>query len=342
MDTTHTTAVTNARLVLTRFGGPDAFELVEGEPLPRPGPGQVRVRVQAASVQFTDIILRKGQYPDLKEKPPLTLGYDVVGEVDAIGEGVREWKVGDRVADLTMTGSYARYRLLDAARITRVPADVDAAEAAALVLGGMTAYQLLHRHANVKAGQRVLIHGAAGSVGQLLLTLGRLAGLEMYGTARAKHADLVASLGATPIDYEGEDFTKVVDGGFDVVFDGIGEQGFRRSWSAVKKGGFLSAYGFQQGVQTNAAFLQIGLWIGRLYVWNALPNGKRAGFYSITSLRKEHPEWFKQDLEALFGLLSRREVVPRVAERIQLADVPDAHRRLEEGGLDGKLVITPR
>jgi NADPH2:quinone reductase len=193
----------NARVVLHAFGGPEGFEVVR-EPLPEPRTGQVRVRTLAASVQFTDVILRKGQYPDLKDKPPLTLGYDTVGVVEALGPGVDRWKIGDRVADLTMTGGYAHHRLLDAARLTRVPDAVESAAAAALVLGGMTAYQLLHRHANVRPGQRVLIHGAAGSVGQILLELGRAAGLEMYGTARGKHADLVASFGATPIDYQKE------------------------------------------------------------------------------------------------------------------------------------------
>lgn len=334
-------AAGNTRVLLQAFGGPDRFEVVRGEPLPKPGPGQVRVRTLAASVQFTDVILRKGQYPDLKEKPPLTLGYDTVGVIEELGLGVTDWSVGDRVADLTMIGGYAHHRLLEANRLTRVPESLDPAQAAAVVLGGMTAYQLLHRHARVQKGQRVLIHGAAGSVGQALLELGRLSGLEMYGTARAQHADLVASFGATPIDYKKDDFTKVVPEGFDVIFDGIGEAGFTRSWSAVKKGGFLSAYGFQWGVQTNAAFLSIGMWIGRLYLWNALPNGKRAGFYSISSLRKSHPDWFKEDLTKLFALLESGKLAPRVAERLRFDQVADAHRRLEEGGLDGKLILDP-
>jgi NADPH:quinone reductase len=332
---------TNVRVVLKAFGGPENLEVVRGEPLPKPGPGQVRVRTLAASVQFTDVILRKGQYPDLKERPPLTLGYDTVGVIEEVGAGVTEWKVGDRIADLTMTGGYAQHRLLQAARLTRVPESIDPAQAAAVVLGGMTAHQLLHRHANVQRGQRVLVHGAAGSVGQMLLELGRLAGLEMYGTARAKHADLIASFGATPIDYQNQDFTTVVPQGFDVIFDGIGEAGFKKSWSAVKQGGFLSAYGFQVGVQTNATFLTIGMWIGRLFLWNLLPNGKRAGFYSITSMRKAHPQWFQEDLGTLFALIASGKLSPRIAQRLRFDDVADAHRKLEAGGLDGKLVIDP-
>lgn len=331
----------NARVVLEKFGSPDGFRVVEGETLPVPGPGQIRVRVLAASVQFTDVLIRLNQYPDLVEKPPFTPGYDLVGEIDAIGPGVTGLALGDRVADLTTTGSYARYRLLDAARVVPVPPGVDPVEATTLVLGWMTAYQLLHRHAEVKRGQSVLVIGAAGAVGQALLRLGQLAGVKTYGAARAEHADLVASLGATPIDYRTEDYGRVLPDGVDVVFDGIGVDGFAQSWALVKKGGFLSAYGFSHAVQTGTSWLRVGGWFARIGLWNALPNGKRAGFYGITQLRKKHPEWFRKDLTELFGWLADGTIRPRVAARIGLGDVADAHRKLEAGGLDGKLVLVP-
>ena len=331
---------TNRRVVLQRFGGPDGFEIVEDD-VSEPDAGEVRVKILAASVQFTDVIIRKGEYPDLKQKPPITPGYDFVGLVDAIGPGVTEVKVGDRVADMTMIGSYARYRISKAKDLVPVPDGVDAAEAVALVLSWMTAYQLLHRHAKVKPGQTVLIHGAAGAVGQALLRLGQMHGLEMFGTARAEHADLVASYGATPIDYRKEDFTEVLKDGVDVVFDGIAEEGFARSWKVVKKGGFLAAYGFSKPIADGAPFLKIGYYFGRLYLWKYLPNGKDVDFYGVTDLRAKHPEWFRQDLTKLFVMLRDGEIEPRVTERIRLEDVADAHRRLEEGGLDGKLVIDP-
>lgn len=330
----------NLSLRLTRFGGVDGFELVE-EPLPEPGPGQVRVRTLAASVQFTDVILRRGEYPDLHEKPPLVLGYDIVGEVEALGPGVDGIAIGDRVADLTMIGSYTRHRLLDASRVVPVPRDVDPAQAASLVLGWMTAYQLLHRHAHVQRGQTVLVQGAAGAVGQALLELGTIAGLKLYGTCRAEHADLVESLGGIPIDYRREQIADVVPEGFDVVFDGIAENGFRTSWRAVKRGGFLSAYGLSAAIKAGFGLLRTGLWFIRPFIWNLLPNGKRAGFYSITSLRKQHPEWFREDLSQLFAWLAEGRISPRIEARIGLQDVAAAHTRLEAGGLTGKLVITP-
>ena len=323
-----------------RFGGPEGFEMAE-QPMPAVGPGEVRVRELAASVQFTDVILRKGKYPDLKERPPLVLGYDVVGEVDEVGPGVSSLAVGDRVADLTMTGSYARYRTLRADSVVRVPEGVDPAEADALVLSWATAYQLLHREARVVGTERVLIHGAAGAVGQALVALGKLAGLQMWGTARAQHAELVRSLGATPVDFKTQDVRAFAPEGFDVVFDGIGEGGFARSWSSVRKGGTLCAYGFRSAVKGGTRLLTMGWWLLRLHLWNWLPNGKSARFYSITALRKRHPEWFRADLEKLFELLAANTIHPRIAERIGLDGVADAHRRIEAGGITGKIVICP-
>src|SRR5499433_4339797 len=198
----------NRVVQLRRFGGADELEVVDA-PLPTAGRGEVRVRVLASSVQYTDVLIRRHLYPQTAaRRPPFVLGYDVVGEIDQLGDGVRGFQVGDRIADMTVVGSNATYRTLRADDLTRVPAGLDAAEAATLILSWTTAYQLLHRTARVQRGQRVLVQGAAGAVGQALLALGTLAGLELWGTARGEHAALVRELGATPIDYKREDFTR--------------------------------------------------------------------------------------------------------------------------------------
>src|SRR3954454_20468558 len=190
----------NRVVQVRRFGGPDELEAVDA-PLPAAGPGEVRVRVLASSVNYTDVLIRRHLYPQtMRSRPPFVLGYDVVGEIDQLGDGVRDFQVGDRVADMTVIGSNVTYRTLRADHLTRVPPDLDAAEAATLILSWMTAYQLLHRAARVQPGQRVLVHGAAGAVGQALLVLGKQAGLELWGAARGEHAALVRELGGTPID----------------------------------------------------------------------------------------------------------------------------------------------
>ncbi|SFP44462.1 NADPH:quinone reductase [Bradyrhizobium sp. Ghvi] len=331
----------NRVVQVSRFGDPGRLEVVDA-PLPTAGSGEVRVRVLASSLNYTEVLIRRHLYPQtMRLRPPFVMGYDVVGAIDQLGEGVHDFQIGDRVADMTVVGSNADYRTLRASDVARVPVDVDAAEAAALILSWTTAHQLLHRAAKVRRGQRVLVHGAAGAVGQALLVLGRLAGLELWGTVRREHMTLVQDLGATAIDYQHEDFTRIVPGGFDVIVDGVGEDGYRRSYAALKPGGLLCAIGFSASVQAQRRMLAILMEIARLYLWRLLPGGKRARFYSVNAMRARHPAWFKEDLEQLFGLLASGAIRPRIAERISFEEVADAHRRLEAGGLEGKLVLCP-
>ena len=326
---------------LTHFGNADNLEIVD-IPLPEPGPSEVRVRVLASSINYTDVLIRKHLYPQTSARHvPFVMGYDVVGEIDELGEGVTRFKIGDRVADMTVVGSNASYRILRAEDLTRVPAGIDPAEAATLILSWTTAYQMLHRAAEVTPGEKILIHGAAGAVGQAQIQLGKLAGFEMWGGSRHGQIELVRELGATPIDYDSQDFVTAVPGGFDVVFDGIGEDGYRRSFAALKPGGLLVAIGYSAGVQAKQGMLETLTYIGRMYLWGLIPGGKRTRFYSINVMRARHPDWFKQDLAYLFELLKAGEIHPRVAERISFDKVADAHRRLEAGGLEGKIVLCP-
>jgi NADPH2:quinone reductase len=334
------------RVVQVReFGDADGLEVVDA-PLPTAGPGEVRVRVLASGLEYTDVVIRRHLYAQtMRERPPFVLGYDLVGEIDQVGDGVSGFHLGDRVADMTVVGSNAGYRTLKADDLIRVPAQVDAAEAAALILSWTTAYQLLHRSARVRAGQRVLVHGAAGAVGQALLVLGRELGLELWGTARDEHAALIRALGATPIDYQREDFTRVLPNGFDVVFDGIGEDDYRRSFAALRPGGLLCVYGYSARVQGERALRDVLMWIARVYVWRRvlswIPGGKRVRIYSINLMRARHPAWFREDLGRLFALLARGTIRPSIAARISFDEVAEAHRRLETGGLSGKLVLCP-
>ena len=150
----------NRVVLVRRFGDPDGIEVVDA-PLPTAGRSEVRVRVLASSLEYTDVPIRRHLYPHTAaRRPPFVLGYDVVGEIDQVGDGVSGFQLGDRVADMTVLGSNAAYRTLRASDLTRVPAGVDAAEAAALVLSWTTAYQLLHRVARVQRGQRVLVHAS--------------------------------------------------------------------------------------------------------------------------------------------------------------------------------------
>ena len=163
------------RIIVTYYGGPDALRVVEEE-CPEPKDGEVRVRVLAAGVSLPDLMMREGIHP---ETPRLafTPGWDLIGVVDRLGAGISGIEPGQIVAALPISGTYAEFVCLPQCELVPVPPGLDAPEAVSLVLNYVTAYQMLHRSAKARSGQRVLIHGAAGVVGSAILKLGHLAGL---------------------------------------------------------------------------------------------------------------------------------------------------------------------
>jgi NADPH2:quinone reductase len=341
------------RIIVTRYGGPDALQTVEEE-CPEPKRGEVRVRVLAAGVSLPDIMAREGVHP---ETPPVpfTPGWDLVGVVDRLGDGVSQIEPGRKVAAMPIHGAYAEFVCLPQRELVSVPSGLDPAEAVSLVLNYITAYQMLHRSAKVKAGQRALVHGAAGGVGTALLQLGRLAGLEMYGTCSARGAQAVTELGAVPIDYQHQDFVKEIhrltSDGVDAVFDPIGGPHLWHSRKALRSGGTVVGYGLITSIRGE------GLTSGRpgrrqrfrgsaifgLYIAGSrlLPGRKRVVPYSIQTLKRLKPEWFRQDLITLFELLEQQKIKPLIAQRFPLADARHAQELLGKGGVIGKIVLVP-
>lgn len=327
------------KVILNEFGSPEVLRVVKKPTLPEPGTGEVRVKVLAASATFTDTMIRKGIYYGFKETPPLSPGYDMVGLVDKLGVDVTGLKTGQMVADLTVFGAYTEYMLRPANSLVPVPTGLDPAQAVSMVLSYVTAYQMLHRIAKVQRGQKILVHGAGGAVGTALLELGKLLDLEMYGTASKTKHDLVTSLGAAPIDYKSEDFLAKMQaiGGVDAAFDAISGDNFKRSFKSLKKGGMLVAYGFYnqalgRGGNVAKDYMNIAL-------WNLLPNGRKAAFYSIGDLRKKNLEWFKKDLSTLFGLLKEDKLKPSIERRMKLEDAAQAHRLIEQAAVKGRIVL---
>ncbi len=239
------------RVVVTRHGGPDVLQVVE-EDLPEPGAGEVRVKVLAAGISAYDLMYRRsGKLPGTP-RVPFTLGEDIVGVVDKLGEGVSTVEPGQMVAGATWAvgvgGGYVEFICLPVSELVHVPSNVDPAEAVCLVVNYLTAYTAMHRTANVQSGERILVQGAAGGTGTALLELGKLAGPEMYGTASKYNHELVSALGATPIDYRTEDFVErirsLTGDGVDVVFDPVGgARQLWRSYRVLRKGGRLVWFG---------------------------------------------------------------------------------------------------
>lgn len=329
------------RIIVTHYGGPDALRVVEEE-CPEPKEDEVRMRVLAAGVSLPDLLMREGVHP---ETPPLpfTPGWDLVGVVDRLGDGTSGLEPGQIVAALPISGAYAEFVCLPQRELVPVPPGLDAAEAVSLVLNYVTAYQMLHRSAHVRPGQRALIHGAAGGVGSALLQLGRLAGLEMYGTCSSQGAPAVSDLGGIPIDYQHQDFVKEVhrlaSEGVDVVFDSIGDTHIWRSRKALRPGGRVVAYGLTGSLRGGRlasgrsggrhrfrAIAIFGVYIAGGWL---LPSRKRVVPYSIQWLKRLRPALFRQDLIALFDLLQQHKIKPLIAQRLLL---PKRDRRTSCSG----------
>jgi NADPH:quinone reductase-like Zn-dependent oxidoreductase len=330
------------RILITRHGGTEVLQLSEDE-LPEPQAGEVRVRILATGVAFTDILIREGLYPGVP-KVPFSPGYEIVGVVDQLGVGVSDVHTGQRVVALTITGGYSEFLCLPATELVPVPEGVDAAEAVCLVLQYVTAYQLLHRIAQVKAGQSILVHGAAGGVGTALLELGKLANLKMYGTAsKAKH-QLVANLGGIPIDYQNEDFVERIRGltndGVDVVFDAIGGTHLLSSYKTLAPQGKLISYGFSSALNSKRGrILKLGASFLVLSLLKLLPDSHYTVFYNIARFKQQHPEWFREDLTTLLNLLSHQQIKPIIADRLPLEAAAQAHELLEHSAVSGQLVL---
>ena len=341
----------NTRIVVTHYGGPDALQVVE-EDLPEPKEGEVRVRVLAAGVSLPDVMAREGIHP---ETPPVpfTPGWDLVGVADRLGNGVSGVEPGQIVAAMPIHGAYTEFICLPQRELVPVPSGLDPAEAVSLILNYVTAYQMMHRSASVRAGQSVLIHGASGGVGTALLQLGRVAGLEMFGTCSPRGASAVSELGAIPIDYQRQDFVKEIHRlageGVDVVFDSIGGTHIWRSRKALRSGGRVVAYGLtgslsggrlasgrSGGRHRFRAIAIFGLYIA---VGWLLPGRKRVVPYSIQTLKRLKPELFRQDLTTLLDLLKQQKIKPLVAQRLPLAEAGHAHELLGKGGVIGKIVL---
>jgi len=308
--------------------------------------------VLAAGVSLPDIMAREGIHPETP-RPPFTPGWDLVGVVDRLGDGVSGIEPGQRVAAMPISGAYAEFVCVPQRELVPMPDGLDPAEAVSLVLNYITAYQMLHRSANVKQGDRVLIHGAAGGVGSALLQLGRLAGLEMYGTCSARGASTVSDLGGVPIDYQHQDFVpeihRLVSDGVDVVFDPISGFHLWRSRKALRPGGRVVGYGLRsslrgegltsgrpgrrqrfRGTATFGLFI-VGSWL--------LPGRKRIAPYSIQTLKRLKPDWFREDLVALYKILQQKRIQPLIAERFPLAEARRAQELLGKGGVTGKIVL---
>lgn len=335
------------RVVVDRFGGPEVLKVVD-EAAPRPGPREVLVRVIAAGVSFTDTQLRAGTYIG-GPRPPFTPGYELVGMVEALGPQCKRLRPGDRVGALTVWGANAEQVCVPEKYTVNVPGDLDPAGIVSLIFPYMTAYQLLHRVARVRAGESVLVHGAAGRVGIALLELGKVAGLRLFGTASRRDCALLERLGVVAIDYAHDDFVarlrELAGGGVDVVLDGIGGTVSLRSFRVLRRGGRLVVFGrydtIAHGVKNWPAVFKWYAATAAVALAGLVMPGRRVNGYRIQKLRIHHQDWFREDFLALTRLLRSGDIHPIVAHRLPFTEARRAHELLEETAAVGKIVLVP-
>ena len=322
--------------VVTKRGGPEVLQIVENELLP-PAAKEARIRVLATGVGRTDINYRYG-LSLFAPKVPFVPGYEIMGVVDAVGEGVAKVAVGDRVAALTGHGGYSEMIYLGQKHLVHVPESLDPADVVVVVLNYVSAYQMLHRVAKVKAGDKVLINSASGGMGTALLELGKLTGLKMYGTASQSKHNVLTEFGAIPIDYRTQDFVEVIrqvePNGLDFVFEGMGGNHGDRALSILRNNGKLVAYAAPSG-----GVLSIVKDMLKLVRINLLSNGKKAEFYGITTLYLRDKKPFMEDLPQLFKLLEVGKIKPVISAKLPILEARKANELLESGQVTGNIVL---
>jgi NADPH:quinone reductase-like Zn-dependent oxidoreductase len=309
---------------------------VEDE-LPNPDPGDVQLSVEYSIVAGADVNMRRGTYP-FQRKPPLTPGYSVVGTVRLNGKGSSKFKIGDRVACLSKYDGQAELINLPERFLVRVPEGVDLKAAVSLVLDWVTAYQMLHRTADVESGNKIFVHGLSGGVGVALLILGRIQGAQIFGTASPSKHEELRRLGAVPFDYSNKNWITAVQqlGGVDAAFDPLGFESFDESYSVLKKGGMMVAYGMNlpglKKIPRPPAFpVFIKLLSRNLLFWS----GKRTTFYGIRRSSKS----FIPDVELLFEWLRSGKISVPIKATFKLEEIQKAHREYAGSARMGSIVI---
>jgi len=334
---------------ITRAGGPEALE-VRDTADPEPGPGQVRVRVRAAGLNFAEVMAALGLYPDAP-KPPCVVGYEAAGVIDALGGGAEGHAVGRRVLALTRFGGHADVVCAPAEQVLEIPDEMSFEEAAAIPVNYLTAYHLLFRAANVRPGERVLLHMAAGGVGLAVLQLCRtVEGLEVFGTASAAKHDVLRAEGCThPIDYRSTDYAAEVrrltkGEGVDVVLDPLGGHDWRKGLKLLRPCGRLVAFGFanlasgqrRRPVRLAAQAAGIPLLTPlQLMNHNRTVSGVNIGhLWGETALLRE-------ELQAVLALWAAGSIKPRIDAVYPFTEAAAAHRRILGRQNVGKVLLTP-
>jgi NADPH:quinone reductase-like Zn-dependent oxidoreductase len=339
---------TTLRVTLPGIVEPDGL-IVEQVTVTDPSAGELLVAVEATGISYAEQAMRHGRY-FMQPKFPFTPGYDLVGTVLAVGSDSDSALVGRRVATLTKTGAWTGHAIVQARDSVLVPDGVSSEDAEAVTVNGVTAWQMLHRAARVQRGQTILVFGANGGVGGILIQLAHHAGIRVIGAASPRHHHALRRNGVEPVDYNDPHLAATVRAlapdGVDAVFDNIGGDTTGTAWSLLARGGALVSYAIIGAVSGTG-----NLWppflkhLTRILAWNALPNGKRASFYDLwaghDTKKARYRKHLEHDLNAVLELVGDGTIIPTIAARFPLADIVQALELAESRTLNGKVILLP-
>jgi len=319
-------------VVVRQLGGPEVLKL-EDVDLGAPGPGQIKIRNEAIGLNFADVYQRTGLY---KVEPPMTPGGESVGIVEAVGEGVSDIKVGDRVGAASGSGAYAEERILPADRVVHIPDFIGPAMAAAVMLKGGTAHYLLFECWPFKPGDTILVHAASGGVGTLLVQWGTAAGANVIALAGSPEKVATAMANGARHGFNSREdgwVRQVRDAtgcrGVDVVLDGVGQATFERSLDCLRPRGLMVSYGNASGPVTGVALGMLAS-KGSLYVTRPTS----AHYFGDR-------ESLQRTMARVFGAVAAGHIRPEIRQRFRLDQVQDAHRALEARQTTGSTLLIP-
>ncbi|VXB59371.1 medium chain dehydrogenase/reductase family protein [Plantibacter sp. T3] len=345
----HTTpSATTTQVVLPGLVEPAGLELAT-VPTPTPDAGQLLVEMEATGVSFAEQSMRKGRYFG-QPAFPFVPGYDLVGRVLEVGTGGDPTLIGKRVATLTKTGAWATHAVVPARDSILVPDGVSSEDAESVVVNGVTAWQMLHRAARVQPGQTILLFGANGGVGGILIQLARLHGVRVIGAASPRHHEALRAAGVIPVDYADPELAtrvrELAPNGVDAVFDNVGGETTRTAFGLLARGGTLVTYSIISTVGgTGPLMAPFLLAIGQALLWTALPNGRSSTFYDLWAGHRFRPARFRRHLEAdlreVFRLLEHGDITANIAARFPLTEIVAAMELAESRTLNGKVVLHP-
>lgn len=317
---------------------------------PSPGRGEVLVAVKAAGVNFADVLARLGLYKAAPE-PPFVPGLEVAGTVEGIGDGVQKFSLGDRVMGFCRFGGYAERVAVPAAYLSRIPPSATFSEAAAFPVQYITAYHGLFQLAHVRRTDAVLVHAAAGGVGLACLQLLKITGCRVFATvgSDAKAAAVREEhSGARPIVYTRDDFERVILGetggqGVDVVMDSVGGATFRKSWKLLKPFGRHVLFGAASAVRPGAVAKLGAAWRLRSMLAVSplamIDCNRTLSAFNLFHLA-DRPDLLGEAAEELLSLWDAASIKPRVGLALPLDKAAEAHRRMQDRGTIGKIVLT--